>query len=392
MSDPRFDVAVVGAGPAGACTAAALACAGQRTVLVDRAVFPRYKTCGGGLVARAARLMAIDLDAVVEADCREAELVDQPPGRRFLLHRPTPLVRMTMRERLDTALARVAVESGAVLRDGLAVRGLDQGPNEVRLRTAAGSLRAGWVVGADGAAGVVARAAGWGELPWSAPAIEWELEVSGEAMDRFAGRARFDLGFPEGGYGWVFPKREHLSVGIGLLARRADRRRGLRALLDEYVARLGLEPRGDRGRHGFLIPVRPRREGFARGRVLLVGDAAGLADPLTGEGITHAVRSGRLAAEALSGAAGAAGDPRAVACRYTRALEGEILAELRAARRLAQLVYAFPAVRHRLFARHGQALAEAMGQLVAGERGYRETLRAPRNWLRLVSGGRSGRR
>ncbi len=385
----RWDVAVVGGGPAGATAARELARRGARAVLIDRAVFPRYKTCGGGLVGRVARLLSEQLEGVVERDCHEAELVERAAGSSFLLEHALPLVRMTMRDRLDAALVEAAVAAGVELRDGCAVRNVEAGAEEVRLETSHGAVSARWLVAADGATGRVAPCCGFGALPRVAPAIEWELRVGDHDLERFAGRARFDLGFPEGGYAWVFPKREHLSVGAGVLFPSAGRRAGLREALDAYVADLGLQPRSDEGRHGFLIPIRPRREGCARGRVLLAGDAAGLADPVTAEGITHAVLSGRLVARALTDERWRT--PSDVARLYRRLLDREILRELRCGRLLARILYARSGVRRRLFERHGPALVRAMGQVIAGERRYGETIASPSNWLRLLRPERSAR-
>src|SRR5205823_68793 len=110
---------------------------------------------------------------------------------------------------------------------------------------------------------------------------------------RHAGIARFDFGAIRAGYAWVFPKRAHLTVGVLSCARRVP---DLKAALARYAASLGLVPAAPPEVHGSLIPVRPRPGGFARGRVLLAGDAAGFVDPVLCEGITHAVASGRAAA------------------------------------------------------------------------------------------------
>src|SRR4029077_4203440 len=114
-------------------------------------------------------------------------------------------------------------------------------------------------------------------------------------LERFARVPRFDVGTVPYGYAWVFPKTAHLSVGVLTTHRGAI---NLHGQLEEYLRVIGLAPQSME-RHGFVIPVRPRAGPLARARMLLVGDAAGLADPGTAEGISLAARSGRLAADAI---------------------------------------------------------------------------------------------
>src|SRR5262249_48296121 len=117
-------------------------------------------------------------------------------------------------------------------------------------------------------------------------------------------------------------------------------------------------------RHGYLIPVAPRREKLARGRVLLVGDAAGLVDPITAEGISHALLSGELAARAL---ADEKLDVSRVAERYQSLLNASILRELKAARFLANFLYHYPRLRDWVFRRKGKRLTEFVADVVMGE-------------------------
>jgi flavin-dependent dehydrogenase len=197
--------------------------------------------------------------------------------------------------------------------------------------------------------------------------------------------ARFDFGFPDDGYAWVFPKREHLSIGC-LSARRGAR--GLRATLEQYLAHLGLGTVHPREDHGHAIPAGPRSRILARDGVLLVGDAAGLVDPVTCEGLANAVHSGALAAQAI---AASPEDPAQVHAAYHRALEREILRELRLARALARLVYRSPRLRRTLFRRFGQPLCEAMADVVAGRQSYRGLALEIRSYRRLL-GAMRGRR
>jgi len=361
-----FDVAVVGAGPAGTTAALTLARRGLTVALLEKAALPRYKTCGGALVARGLALLPPEIQTVVERRCGQAELhlldgdlhyasAREPPG--------PPIMAMTMRDRLDQVLASAATAAGAVLHAPCTVNGVSLDPRHVRLDTDVGPVTAAFVIAADGATGELARLAGWGDGRHLIPALEYEVRVDDATLDRFARVPRFDVGVVPYGYAWVFPKTAHLSVGVLTTRRGAI---NLHRWLEEYLRVIGLAPRSIE-RHGFVIPVRPRAGPLARQRMLLVGDAAGLADPVTAEGISLAARSGEHAADAI--VASQLDPPRARAA-YRAALR-PMLAELRVARLLARLLYEHPRARCWMFRRVGQGLVEAITDVFMGARTYR---------------------
>ena len=375
-----MDVAVVGAGPAGATAALVLARAGVEVALLDRAPLPRDKTCGGGVVARALESLPPGVGIPVERRLGRVESRFADTGVAVIVERETPLVHMAMRAPLDLALAEAARAAGAALCAPCALGRVGLAPDHVQLETSRGLFRARFLVAADGATGPTARMAGWTEPLASVPALDAEVEVLPSVLARFADRARFDLGTPAGGYGWIFPKADHLSVGVGVFTRGAVRRR-LRDELARYLHAVGLGEASVRRVRGAPIPVRPRRDP-ARGRVLLAGDAAGLADPLTGEGISLAILSGRLAAESLLAARL---DARSAARVYVASLHRSILRDLRIARGLAWVLYGRPALARRLVPRLGQLAGEALTEVVAGRRTYRALVGSGRAWRRLLT-------
>ncbi len=375
-----WDAVVVGAGPAGALAAHDLARAGARVALLEREKLPRHKTCGGGIVWRARRALPIELPAsAIERECVEAELRFSDRGRGWRVRGDAPLVTLVMRDAFDAALASAAAAAGAELRDGCPAVGVAVENGRARVETARGALVARFVVGADGAAGPVARSTGFPHAPRALPALEWEVEASPAAFAEFAPRTLFDFARDGDGYAWIFPKREHLSIGV--LAKRPQPR-ALRDRLRARMRGLGLERFEPRDRQGWPIPVAPRPGDPARGPVLLAGDALGLADPITCEGISHALASGRLAARAI---AAHPGDPARAARDYGESLEREVLSELRIASRLARLLYRPSRVRDALFGAFGQGLCEAMARVISGERRYRDLLLDLREWARLAA-------
>jgi geranylgeranyl reductase family protein len=373
----ELDVAIVGAGPAGAAAALALGGRGLRVGLIEKAVPPRYKTCGGGVLRRAIALLPLDVRAAVERECHVAEFVHHAPHLRFVCERDRPIVSMVMRDRFDHLITTAAVRAGAQLFAGTTVREVTLEGEAVRLVTSAGEFRARFVIAADGANSLVASKTGRPPLRDIFPAFECEVTLTPEAMAPLMQTARFDFGLVPAGYGWVFPKRDHLSIGVGTTRRGAA---NLPENYRRYLAALGIGAPLHEERHGYLIPCRPRDGLFGAHRVLFVGDAAGLADPVTAEGITAGILSGQLAARAILDGAFA---EAAVKRLYRAGLEQTLLAELRIARWLAWVFYECPRLRTGLLTRHGQRMTELMTQIVTGETTYRAVIRRPGNYLKL---------
>ena len=209
----RADVAIIGAGPAGALTAYMLAERGASVILLDRARFPRDKPCGGGLTERAVRLLPFAVDPVVEDRiCR----VDFRLGYGWSFHRRAerPLVLMTQRRRLDAFLVERAVCAGAELREGVKASRVDSDDSGIVVRTDAGDVRAAVAIGADGANGVSATAVKRPPLRTYCVALEGNVPYRSASSARHRSRIVLELGVVPGGYAWIFPKSDHINVGV----------------------------------------------------------------------------------------------------------------------------------------------------------------------------------
>src|SRR6476619_7018480 len=274
----RFDVAVIGAGPAGSVTAIHLARGGARVLLVDKATFPRDKPCGGGLTLRAVRQLPVDPGPVVEHEVDRMTFRLGWHSRFDRTGKRGPFVLMTQRRRLDAYLAEQAVAAGAEFRDGVKVS-LDD-------------LEAEVIVGADGANGTTAKALGLGGPITHGVAFEGNAPYD----DRYRGLAVIELGTIPGGYGWIFPKGDHINVGVGGWESEGPRLRDHLAALCERHA---IDVDSLESVRGHRLPMRRPGDRARSGRVLLVGDAAGLVDPLSGDGMYEAFVSARLAAESV---------------------------------------------------------------------------------------------
>jgi geranylgeranyl reductase family protein len=312
----RFDAIVVGAGPAGSTAAYRLSSAGAGVLLVDRQRFPRDKPCGGGLTFRAVRQLPVPVDAVVEDVVDRIEL-GYDYGKRFVRGGERPLILMTQRRRLDAYLAEQAASAGAEFRDGVRVTAIEQDASGATVRFGDSAAGAQVVIGADGVNGLSVRALGLLPLRRHGVALEGNVPYGDEA--RFRGRALVDLGTVPGGYAWVFPKVDHVNVGVGGWEGEGPR---LREHLDRACDGYGLPRELLSSVRGYRLPMRGAGERPVHDRVLAVGDAAGLVDPLSGDGIYEALVSARLAAEAtLDLLAGRAPDLEPYAGRLAQELD-----------------------------------------------------------------------
>jgi len=289
----EWDVAVIGAGPAGLAAASAAAAAGARTIVLERAEHPRYKTCGGGLIgaSRAAAGGLIDVPSLDEI--RRATFTLRG-GQEFTREHGEPLLAMVVRDEFDAALLKRAEENGAQLRQRAQVRAVSQGDGHATVRLADGSeVTAASVVGADGSSGVTARHVG-AQFDQVDLGLELEIAVPGAVAGQWAGRVLLDWGKIPASYGWVFPKGGRLTVGV--IAARGQGE-ATKAYLREFTARLGLSGYEAVQDSGHLTRCRSDGSPLRKGRVIVAGDAAGLLDPWTREGISFALRSGALAGE-----------------------------------------------------------------------------------------------
>ncbi len=309
----HVDVLVVGAGPAGSATAIHLARSGATVLLADRARFPRDKPCGGGVTGRALRQVPCDITPVVERVVHNFEL-RLHHRRSFRRTSAEPLIVMTQRRRLDAYLAGQAADAGATFRHCTRVEHVEIGPGGVSATIGGENITADILVGADGANGIVAKAVGLDAGIERGIALEGNVPWSLLDEQRFASTAVIEIGAPSGGYGWLFPKSDHANLGVGGWATEGPN-------LREHLARLAraysVDPDGITDLRGHRLPM--RRVGAstpASNRVVLVGDAAGLVDPLSGDGMYEAFVSARLAADAI-----VAGEPESYPAALARALD-----------------------------------------------------------------------
>jgi len=357
-----YDVTIVGAGPAGATVAYELARRGIRLLLLEKEKLPRYKCCAGGVTSKAARLLNFDISEVAEDVIHEVSFTFNL-GNPYVGKHSQPLMYTVMRDVFDYCLVKRAQQLGTVLMDGQKVTQVQVSGDWVEISTADNVFRSRLVVGADGPYSIVARELGIGRSIEYLMGIESEIVVPEEELAEWKSRARVDLGCIPGGYAWAFPKRDHLSVGAGCPASKA---RYLHRGHQRFLNSLSMSRYTIARSSSHLMPTCTKGRLVWQDKALLLGDAAGLADPLTGEGIHNAIRSAHLAAPVIEGSLVRG---KVDLQDYQQMVESEIMSELRIARTLSKFFVRFP---HPAFGmlNRGDELWRALCSLMLGEMNY----------------------
>ncbi len=366
----RYDVLVVGAGPAGSTVARDLAARGASVMMFDKAEFPRDKPCGGLVSVRCATMLGIDLSPVIERTITDvfATLKEQPEGEIFRSS-AGKFAYATQRSRLDTLLAEKSVEAGAVFRQREKLMSVERHGDHVTVRTSGGQgnnvYHGRILVAADGANGVASRMSGLSDRPdyQYGIAIEGNITPGKGFPDKWKNAIGVDFGAIEGGYGWLFPKGDHVNIGTGGYEFVGPT---LRCRLERLVKFYGFDPAGLWGVRGHHLPVRRRNFPLIDGNVILVGDAAGILDPLTAEGIVSAVQSSQIAANHI---ARYLDDETVTLEPYMKELDGGVLRDVDVAGRLHDVFYlrpgAFVAIERKF-----PVLWQAMVDLFCGDATY----------------------
>ncbi len=346
-----YDVIIAGAGPAGSTCARECARRGIRTLLLDKDSFPRPKPCGGAVSAHALSLLDFALpENLIGRECRGIHLVY---GDRALeVRKESRFAVLVNRLDFDAHLVKQAQESGAEFLQATPVAAVEDRQDSVIVTAGATAYQARFLIGADG---VHSRIAELLRPPLRKDEMSLALVSNVPASDtsvhdRLGTNLYLHFGLAPMGYGWLFPHRGYYSAGIAGLA---SVFRNSRDALADFARTLNIDLAGIQGR---FIPFGGLKRPVAGGRILLAGDAAGFADPFHGEGIVHAILSGKLAAHAVADAAKHGRSPAWACTRYRRDVERRIVRNLGIALRMARALERYPRLFLRIFFDHPEAL------------------------------------
>jgi geranylgeranyl reductase family protein len=346
-SSNTFDVIVVGAGPAGSTAARVTAESGLRTLLIDRSEFPRYKTCGGGLIGPS--LGSLPPGTVLPAQHEVFSTTFTRTGERERRWESSePVLTLIDRLNFDDMLLRLAAEHGVETVTGVLVTSVIDDGEFATIKTDHGDYRSRYLIGADGSASRLGKYVG---VSMARVDLGLEVELDSQAVSSdWAGHIHLDWGPIPGSYAWVFPKQGTLTVGV--IARKGMPTETRKYLVD-FLAQRGLSELPVLRQSGHLTRCRTLTSPLGKGRVLLVGDAAGLLEPWTREGISFAIRSGRIAGSVVDRVIRGAGVGLSHDAQrtYAEEIDRTLGSEMRAGFICLRLFEKYPSVVHALMTR-----------------------------------------
>jgi geranylgeranyl reductase family protein len=290
----NYDVIVVGGGPAGSTAARGCAERGFKTLLIDKAVFPRYKPCGGALSIRTINSLGFEIPLeLFETECRGVSVYYK--GDMSSYKKGDRIAVMVSREKFDNFLFEMAKERGCITVTGARVVSIEGSGEYIKVNTEDSSYLSRFVIGADGANSVVSRFLNGSNKEFlSAPAFVSKVAIPSQCITFGKEVLNFYFGGVYGGYAWVFPHKGYITAGIW----------GLNWLdskpVDSMKRFLILHGFSADNIKGHKMPLWDKRRKICSDRVILTGDAGGFVDSFSGEGISNAIMSGRIAAESIS--------------------------------------------------------------------------------------------
>lgn len=356
-----FDCIIVGAGPAGATAAYHLAKKGRSVLVLEKVSLPRYKPCGGGVSPAIAKWFDFDFSPVINntiTRVRYTWKMDDPVETE--LNMPEPMW-MVKREEFDNYLIEQAKLKGAEVKDNTEVKAIAQSDNGWQVTTSQGIFNAAYLIAADGGKGFIAKSLG---LKPKQEFLGATLEIKTTVPAERQRLASFDFGTLKNGYIWNFPKQDGYSLSAGCM-RGKIKSDELKKQLTDYAKNSGLDLTNSQYAE-YTLGLWTENQPLHVNRALIAGEAAGILDPLSGEGIRPSMFTGMKAAEAIDLAI--AGDSQALA-NYTQTIADEWGSDMGLANRLAGLFYQFPKIAYKVGVKRPTA-AQAMAKILCGELRY----------------------
>jgi len=373
-----FDCIIVGAGPAGGSAAYHLAKQGYSVLVLEKANFPRHKSCGGGVSPAIAQWFDFDFSPVVQNHVSQVKYTfKMGDPAEVELQGVTPMW-MVQRGQFDNFLLEQATGKGVEFKSGVEVTGAALQGSTWQVQTSNGTFEGKYLIAADGADSTVAKFLGLSNTPTIAAA---SLQVPGTVSDRQKITAFFDFGSLKNGFMWCFPKADGYSLSAAYVRDAKGKPDELKKQLTKYAESFNLDAsQGEYQEHPLNLWQKDRP--LHSDRALLVGEAAGMVDPLIGEGIRPAMFTGVKAAGAVIAAL--QGDANALE-GYTQTVNQEWGANLAKADFLAGLFFKAPKIAYKMGVKR-PAAGQLMGKILCGELSYSQVAEKATQKLKFIPG------
>lgn len=357
-----FDCLIVGAGPAGATAAYHLAKSGKSVIVIEKFSLPRKKTCGGGVSPAVAEMFDFDFTPVIENKITSVKYTWKMGDPVTADIGQVKAMWVVNRANFDHFLVEQAQKQGAQLRDNTEVTGIKFNGSSWEVSTKTELLSARYLIAADGATGACVKWLGLAERP---SVLGATLEVPASVPPNLANTAYFEFGLLKNGYIWSFPKSDGYTISGGFFRGGKGKSEELKKQLYDFAKQFGLNT-ADAVYSEYCFNLWSEAQPLHTKNALIAGEAAGILDPLTAEGIRPAIFTGVKAAlaieQALGGSTSALSD-------YSKGINEEWGQDMGLAQKLAGLFYQFPGVAYKVGVKRPRA-AQLMAQILCGELRY----------------------
>lgn len=365
-----FDFIISGLGPSGAFLSYELSKMGYNVLALEKNKLPRYKACGGGLTPKILNVLPFSINELIE-NHTDTIGFSYKMKEKVLIKAKAPFCYTVMRKDFDHFLACKASNAGSKINECEKLINFSEKKELIEVETDKCRYKTQYLIGADGATSLIAKKSRLAEKKRFYLTLTAEIHMPEHAFNENRSISWGDFGGVERGYAWILPKKNHSTLGVGNFYVSNKKIKHIRNMILNYTENYSLLKNAviHGPIRGHYIPTLiDNKSLIARGNIFLVGDAAGLVDPFTGEGIYYALRSSQILAKLFSKHK----DINDIQNEYHRIVSEEIISEFKIADKIAKLVYGFPGYAHRLLKKYNY-LGDYYLNVLSGHTSYANT-------------------